>query len=220
VRAESPGPEILSYEDLRRRADAFLAEHHPSLSIPVPIEEIVEFQLGMDIIPVPGLHQAFEIDGFTTSDLGEISVDQYVYESRPGRYRFTLAHEVGHVLLHRHIYEARSFTSIGEWKEFVDSISETDYGWLEYQAYAFGGLVLVQSGPLIGETNACVQRIQGEGIDVAANWDFAWTRIAAFLAKSFDVSTGVVEKRLVKDGIPQLFAGRDRERLLPCRRKG
>ena len=48
---------ILSYDDVRRRADEFLALHHPDRTIPVPIEEIVEFELGMDIVPTPGLHQ-------------------------------------------------------------------------------------------------------------------------------------------------------------------
>ena len=86
-----------SYEDLRRKADEFLAEYHPAKTIPVPIEEIVEFQFRMDIVPTPGFHQLLDTDGFVTSDLREIWVDQFVYDSRPGRYRFTLAHEIGHV---------------------------------------------------------------------------------------------------------------------------
>ena len=51
-----------SYEDLRRQADAFLAKHHPAGTIPVPIEEIVEFQLSIDIVPMPGLHTLIETD--------------------------------------------------------------------------------------------------------------------------------------------------------------
>ena len=31
----------LSYEDLRQKADEFLAAHHPKGAIPVPIEEII-----------------------------------------------------------------------------------------------------------------------------------------------------------------------------------
>lgn len=40
-----------SYEDLRRKADEFLAKYHATGTIPVPIEEIVEFQFRMDIVP-------------------------------------------------------------------------------------------------------------------------------------------------------------------------
>jgi hypothetical protein len=69
-----------SYEDLRRKADEFLAKYHPAGTIPVPIEEIIEFQFRIDIVPTPGLHQLLETDGFITSDLREIRVDQFVYE--------------------------------------------------------------------------------------------------------------------------------------------
>lgn len=37
----------------------------------MPIERVVEFKLGMDIVPVPGLRGLIEADGFTTSDLQE-----------------------------------------------------------------------------------------------------------------------------------------------------
>ena len=104
---------FFSYEDLRRKADEFLAQHHPD-GIPVPIEEIVEFELGMDIVPTPGLHQFLEVDGFITSDLREIWVDQFVYDSRPGRYRFTLAHEVGHSILHADIFQSQAFHSVAQ----------------------------------------------------------------------------------------------------------
>jgi hypothetical protein len=90
----------LSYDQLRRQAEAFLTRYHASKRIPVPIEQIVEFGLKLDIVPIPGLEEAFEVVGFTSSDLSEITVDEYVYESQANRYRFTLAHEDGHVVLH------------------------------------------------------------------------------------------------------------------------
>ncbi|MBI1999774.1 MAG: hypothetical protein HYS69_00995, partial [candidate division NC10 bacterium] len=80
-------PPVLSYEGLRRRAGDFLRTHHPKGTIPIPIEEIVEFNYRIDIIPVPGLQEAFEVDGFISSDLKAITVDAFVYEHRPGRYR-------------------------------------------------------------------------------------------------------------------------------------
>lgn len=69
-------PPYLSYDDLRRRARDFLQTYHPSGSIPVPIEEIVEFEYEIDIIPVPGLHNAFEVDGFISSDLKALTVEE------------------------------------------------------------------------------------------------------------------------------------------------
>lgn len=66
-------PPILSYRELRRRAGDFLRTHHPAGIIPVPIEEIVEFRYRIDIIPVPGLQDVFEVDGFISSDLKAIT---------------------------------------------------------------------------------------------------------------------------------------------------
>jgi hypothetical protein len=66
---------VLSYEEIRRRADDFLATYHPSRKPPVPIEEIIEFRLRINIVPVAGLRRAFDIDAFTSSDCTEIIVD-------------------------------------------------------------------------------------------------------------------------------------------------
>ncbi len=74
-----------SESDIRRRAMEFLAKHHASDTIPVPIEKIVDLDFGMEIVPVPGLHKNFDVDAYITSDLQEIRVDEYVYESRENR---------------------------------------------------------------------------------------------------------------------------------------
>ena len=84
---------IYSYEDLRRRADELLVKHHPVGTIPIPIEEIVEFQLRIDIVPMPGLHRLIETDGFITSDLQEIYVDEFVLSASGTGYT---GQEVGH----------------------------------------------------------------------------------------------------------------------------
>lgn len=192
---------IISYEEIRNRADAFLDQYHPNRNIPIPIEEIIEFQMGLDIIPVPGLLKTFDVDGFTSSNLLNIYVDDFIYNNRSGRYRFTLAHEIGHIILHKDIYLKANFKSVKEWKEFVNSIPDKDHRWFEYHAYAFGGLILVPNKYLIELTHCHIERIQKENISLSANWDFVWNIIAAQLAKDFDVSIEVIEKRLNKDNI-------------------
>lgn len=196
---------VLSYEDIRKCADAFLHRYHPECNIPVPIEEIIEFQLGINIVPLPGLHQVLEVDGFTSSDLKTIFVDDFIHSSRPGRYRFTLAHEIGHVVIHSNIYKTAKIPTIQEWKKFINSIPIQTHRWLEYQAYAFGGLVLVTNEHLQRLTEKCVKRIQKEGISLEENWDFAWECIKAQLAKDFEVSTQVIERRLGKDEIKEVY---------------
>ncbi|MBI3270006.1 MAG: ImmA/IrrE family metallo-endopeptidase [Planctomycetes bacterium] len=196
---------VFSSDDLRRKAAEFLARHHPTGGIPIPIEELVEFQLGVNIVPMPGLHEMLEADAFTSSELADVHVDEFIYRCRPTRYRFTLAHEVGHMVLHRDLYLPRHFASLVEWRAFVQSIPEKEHGWLEYQAHAFAGLVLVPPEPLVRETAKCVARVQAEGLRLSENWDFAWTRIAAFLGKTFAVSSQVIERRLNKDELPSQY---------------
>ncbi len=192
---------IHSYEDLRKKADEFLRKYNPSGAIPVPIEEIVEFEFDINVVSVLGLQREFEVEGFTSSDLKNIYVDEYVYSDRINRYRFTLAHEIGHIVLHRNLYNANRFSSIAGWKEFTNSLPATDHRWLEYQGYAFAGLVLVPQKSLIKQTEKWIKKIRGEGVSLEQNWDFAWELITEHLGKAFQVSSSVIEKRLEKDGI-------------------
>lgn len=196
---------IHSYEDLRKKADEFLATYNPSGAIPVPIEEIVEFDFGINVVPVLGLQREFEVEGFTSSDLKNIYVDEYVYTDYLNRYRFTLAHEIGHIILHRNLYNTNRISSIAGWKEFINSMTEEEHGWLEYQGYAFAGLVLVPRESLIKHTSELVKKIKGKKISLEHNWDFAWELIIAHLRKAFQVSSSVIEKRLDKDGIKEKY---------------
>ncbi len=114
---------IFPYDEIRNHADHFLIQYHPGMEIPIPIEEIAEFQMGLNIVPIPGLLRAFDVDGFTSSDL----------------------------------------------------------------------------------FNIYVNRIQDEDISLQENWDFAWDLIAAQLAKEFEVSPEVIEKRLSKDKVMDMY---------------
>lgn len=138
----------LPYDRLRQIAGEFLAKHNPAGEIPVPIEKIVEFQFEMDIVPVPGLHEQLDVDSYITSDLKEIRVDEFVYKSRPARYRFSLAHELSHCILHQDVFKELKFSTVSEWKIAVGSIPEQDYSWIEYQAYCLAGLILVPQAAL------------------------------------------------------------------------
>lgn len=192
-------PSFLSYEDLRRRARDFLHTYHPPGTIPVPIEEIVEFSYEIDIIPVPGLHEAFEVDGFISSNLKAITVDSFVFERRPGRYRFTLAHELAHAVLHRRIYLAHRFRTVDQWKHFQREMDEEDRRWLEWQAYAFAGLVLVPPDSLRDQYRKAVRAARNVGLAIQKVGEVARPFIADHLAKRFVVSPQVIEKRLDKD---------------------
>ena len=131
------------YEDFRLRAEDFLSKYHPSRKIPVPIEEIVDLRLNIDIVPMPGLSN-FDTVAYISSDLTEIRVDEFIYNNRPNRYRFSLAHEIGHRELHADFYRQFKFTDVASWKRFMtDIIPKDQYRHLEHHANSFAGLILV-----------------------------------------------------------------------------
>lgn len=134
---------VLSYEDINSRAEEFLKEHERGARLPVDIEAIAEFDLGLNIFPFPRLQETFDVEGFISGDLTVIYVDEFIYYQRPARYRFTIAHEVGHYIFHADLMALVHPQSVSEWKNFVLGIDEEAYDWLEYQAYTFAGAVLV-----------------------------------------------------------------------------
>lgn len=89
-----------SHQDLEKQAEAFLARYVPERVIPVPIEEIIEVDLGIDITPIPGFARRFGVEGYISNDMQMLIVDEETMKRNPGRYRFTIAHEISHLLLH------------------------------------------------------------------------------------------------------------------------
>ena len=124
-------PSILSYDDINKHVEQFLEDQHPSGTLPVPIEEIVDLNLRLNIFPFPGLQRDFDIDGFTSKDLTTIYVDEEIYSKRPARYRFTLAHEVGHLILHKDLIAAIHPKTVAEWQNFILNVDQEVYDWLE-----------------------------------------------------------------------------------------
>ncbi len=89
---------------LQKHADDLLAAAFPSgCAIPVEIENVA-YHLDLDIAPVPGLRQAREVLGALYRDAQGnywIAVDEYMMDYRENRYRFTVAEEIAHFVLHR-----------------------------------------------------------------------------------------------------------------------
>ena len=142
------------------------------------------------------MHKTFGIDGFLSSDRASISVDESIYQSRPGRYRFTLAHEAGHYILHKDIYEQGNFNTIKEWKVFIGRLSAKQYSWFEWQAYEFAGLILVPANHLDKRLKHHVKYIKSLGIQ---NEDVILDQAIEELSKDFVVSREVIQRRLNRE---------------------
>ena len=191
---------FLRYDEIRNRAEAFLAQYQPMRAIPVPIERIVESHFGIDIVPVPGLQEAFDVVAYITQDLREIRVDEFVYLRRHNRYRFSLAHELAHRVLHADVFGELSFTDIAGWKRLmVGSIPEQQYSYLEFHANSFAGLALVPPAELREAFHDFLEEGQEHGIEFDEPDTGAREAAEAHIAKLFEVSSDVVHRRIEKD---------------------
>jgi Zn-dependent peptidase ImmA (M78 family) len=190
---------FLPYEKLRGIAADFLRQHHPSGELPIPIEKIVEFKFRLDIVPVPGLQDKFDVDAYVTSDLKEIRVDGFIQENRSTRYRFSLAHELSHLLIHQDVFKELHFSTIQEWKSAIISIPEEQYSWIEWQGYALAGLILVPPEPLASVFGDKIKEARKAGIELLDVDEEMRRVVESHIGRYFEVSADVVARRMKCD---------------------
>lgn len=202
----------LSYEQIGEISYDFLSEHGLEKQIPINIESILEFDLGMGIIPIPGFQQNHSVEGSLSIDTKTIYVDEYVFRAVETRYRFTLAHELGHLLLHKEFFEGTGVSTILDWKRAYRAISENSYFELEMQAYNFAGHILVPSPHLrsrftdfVSDNKSKFVEARRKGVVREITLSFFKNNSIYRLSKLFNVSPEVMEKRIDKDNLMALI---------------
>jgi hypothetical protein len=93
-------------ERVWQEAEKFRAAYPAARKVPVQVLELAEFDLALELIPAEGLREQLEIDALLMGDLKSILVDRRAFMSPRLEYRlrFSVAHEIGHLVLHRDIY--------------------------------------------------------------------------------------------------------------------
>jgi len=196
---------FLPRDTIVSHAESLISKHHPSRELPIPIEDIIDIKLRIDIVPVPGLTKVLcededdGIESFVNSSLTQIFVDENAYRRQTNRYRFSIAHELAHIELHQSIFAHLRVESIEDWKTTVKSIPTREYARLEWQAYCFAGHVLVPTMELSENLRPCFQRVMEEGINPRD--ESVRPFIEKHLAGVFAVSSEVVHRRIEDEGL-------------------
>ena len=146
--AERERIRFFPYEEVRRIADDYSNKHSLSGIVPVDVELLVDNVLRINVIPFPSLCRSFDVNAFISNDLRKIYVDEHLYENYEPQYRFTLAHELGPMVLHGAFYKQFKIESLAAYVDFVSGISEDEYRLIKTQANDFAGLFLVPASPL------------------------------------------------------------------------
>jgi len=197
---------MLSFEKISDHAEEFLRKHKIDNKLPVPMDEVIEFNFRIDIVPFPGLQAEFDVEGFISGDLSCIYVDDFIFQKRPFRYRFTLAHEIGHVVLHEDLIERIRPKNVTDWKDFILQVDSAGYGWLEWQAYTFAGLILVPRKflrqDLAEQINALKRKIalaKLRNLPPDSYQEYVIDAIAVKLTEKYEVSRDVLIRRIAKE---------------------
>lgn len=138
-------------EELKQKAQEFRAKYWGDV-VPVDIEKIIEFNLHINIIPIPDLYRQCNADALISSDWRTIYVDSnnYLDDKYYNRLRFSLAHEVGHFVLHQNLYASFNIKSIEDFYNVIERIGN-DYGIIEGHANRFANFLLVPRNRLVIE---------------------------------------------------------------------
>ena len=163
-------------------------------TFPVDVEAICD-NLGIGILPVIGLSRNFRVDAFISADFKTIYVDSREFEKDSHRYRFSVAHELGHFILHKK-YCPDGVDDLKEWfrifRRFINNYAE-------FQANYFAGSLLVPEAELV--------RVLNDGFDgsFARNyWNASSSELGRILMKvrrHFRVSDDVIARRM-RDAFP------------------
>ena len=191
----------ISKPDIGQRAEEVLTRFHPTRSYPVPVELILERNFHVDIVPIPGLADSSNSMAFTSANLAQISVDRDHFKNSPDKYRFTLAHELGHIVLHEYIYTISNHRSIDNFLAFMDHFPQEEYGNLEVQANYFAGFFVAPRDVLLEATEQGVEKIREHGLADARGIKLAWPHIIEHVAELLGLTKFPVEFRMDYEGI-------------------
>ena len=174
--------------------------------LPVDVFSVVELQLRLDVIPFDDLQAKYRIDAALTRDFTGIYVDaeSYVYWERgpvwkQNRLRFTVAHEIGHWVLHRDYAAKVKFASFDQFARHFKGDDPTRY-WLEQEANEFAGRLLVPRERLCELFDQFAHQIDS----IMPNWlqsEDLRIKFAEQVAPKFGVHTQSILTRLDREGL-------------------
>jgi Zn-dependent peptidase ImmA (M78 family) len=191
---------MLDYRSIARRAAEIRQKFCSSNDLPINVELIIE-KMGVEIIPCAELRKQVGIDACTSADVHSIYIDlaYYLDPRMEFRVRFSEAHELGHIVLHRKLFEgcrASKPADVLEWAKMVRTVFDGNI--LEKQADDFAGCLLVPEAPLRDRVEARLpvleDKLRRKGHDLASfEPDYIRSFLADEIHRDFQVCSQTIE---------------------------
>jgi hypothetical protein len=135
-------------------------------------------------------------DALLRSDLKGIILDKEAFkDSNSNRVRFSVAHELGHLYLHKGIYGTVDFQSPEDWKDFFDKIPPEQYQKIEWQADEFAGQLLMPKTRVIQNLEETMEDAEREGV-ISLGADAVLDWCAKAMHRDFGVSRSAMSTRI------------------------
>ena len=182
-------------------ADKFRQQFWPSRELPVDVLALAEFDLDLEIRTITSLKEDADVDALLLGDWKTLIVDrqQYMDDRFMNRLRFSIAHELGHFVLHKSVFESFPRTTAEEWVAFMLKMPEKEYGFLEYHPNEFAGRLLVPFDVLKAKFEKVLVEVEQKGMLRRQLTEAHLSYLCIPLAKHFAVSQDVIERRLVRE---------------------
>ena len=180
-------PPFRTLQEIQNAVDALRTVYQILQETPIDCEAFAELDLEIEIIPAKGLRERVDADAFITRDFKSILIDDEYFTNPKMRTRnnFSIAHELGHLFLHKEYFEAMCpGDSDEEWMDFMLDMDDATHVRLEWQANTFASLLLMPRASVIGFLKNPPVTLIGMG-------------------RAFGVSPKAVEKRLGMDDVRQ-----------------
>lgn len=170
--------------------------------IPIDVDYILDLK-GISLIPLRGIGD----DGFCNRDFDRIYYDPQMPEVRS---RFTVAHELGHCILHKECFQELdlNWSSYQAWLNCLDQIDPFDEREMEKQASIFASHLLIPEVELLrisdaqlSKVKAAIEVAQQKGIAREAIEESARDMLSREIAHEFEVSAIAMYHRLKHSGV-------------------
>lgn len=181
--------------EIEAKAAQTLRSAYPrGITVPIDIDLLVECNRCVDhIVPIPSLESKYMIAGvLTVKSTGrfDILVDEDTLDYHRARASFTIAHELGHIILHAEVFVGC--------KTIDDSLAlqmrlKRAYRFLEEGANSFASAVLVPYKHIMDDAATLYQYLVTNG-NYETRLDHI--QVAATLAKRYGVNTTPMKIRL------------------------
>jgi len=160
-----PDPYIRFYTiaELEEFAEIFIAKFNkPPDTIPVEIDLIIERDLGISIIDFSMLKEKYGLEAFLALGKKTIYVDAVLMDSEAyiNRYRFTMAEEIGHRILHKDLF--KNIRNVEEYFEVLDKVKQFELSRMDKDAKYLASAVLMPTGIFIKLATDYATELNGE----------------------------------------------------------